>query len=252
MDPLAPLTRPPTLPWSSLEARLRADWEPGQHVTIIGPAGHGKTHLALTLAEMCRHVMVLATKRKDPLVAELAAKGYHVTGRLDDILWTADSEPSRRHPVNPRVVFWPQFPEKSASRERLQMQANQMREAIDWADKTGGWAVVVDETMWLADTLRLQRELDTMWFQGRTQGLSVIANAQRPSRVPRLAFSQASYLFIGKYSDKRDIDTLREISSAIPTELVENGIRGLSKPGHEFLFVDTTRDELAVVVAPPR
>jgi hypothetical protein len=197
-------------------------------------------------------VLVLATKRRDPLVAELRGRGYHVTGTLDDVTWTAGDRTLEPQPTTPKIVFWPQFGEKVDARRRLELQAVAMRQAIDWADKTGGWAVVVDETMWLADTLRLERELNSMWFQGRTQGLSVIACAQRPSRVPRLAFSQADYLFIGKYTDKRDIETLRDISSAIPAELVENGIRDLSKPAHEFLFVDTARDELAVVVAPPR
>jgi hypothetical protein len=91
-----------------------------------------------------------------------------------------------------------------------------------------------------------------MWFQGRSQGLAVIACAQRPTRVPRLAFSQASFLFIGKFGDKRDIDTLRDISSTIPRETVEESIKNLDFAAHEFLFIDTVNNSLAVVVAPPR
>ena len=200
----------------------------------------------MTLAELCQFILVLATKRKDPLVTELAHKGYKVTASTDGVLW-AENEP-----VTPRVVVWPQFGENIGARSRLALQAEAIRNVLDWADKTGGWTIVADETMWLHENLRLEKELNAIWYQGRTQGLSLIALAQRPSRIPRLAFSQATYLFLGKFADKRDIETLREISSAVPKEIIESGIRSLSKENHEFLFVDAQRDELAIVVAPPR
>lgn len=243
---MGPLQSPPRVTWSTLASRLASRWRPGEHVTIVAPAGHGKTHLALELADMCRFVLVLATKRKDPLVSELAARGYVVVSTPDGVLWAEDQ------PVTPKVVVWPQFGDKVGARQRLVLQSAALREVIDWADKTGGWTIVADETMWLHDNLRLERELSSIWYQGRTQGISMIALMQRPARVPRLAFSQATYLFVGKYNDKRDIDALREISSVVPRELVEQGIRSLSKERHEFLFVDCVRDEAAIVVAPPR
>ena len=222
-------------------------------MTLIGPTRSGKTHMALTLAEMCRHILVLATKRSDPLVAELSRKGYLVTGDLSQILWTErENDRGATQPVHRKVVYWPQFPERMSSSQRLDAQTALFARAIDWAEKTGGWAVLVDETMWMADRLRLGKELDSLWYQGRTQGISVIACAQRPSRVPRLAFSQADYLFLAKFADKRDIETLRDISSSIPKELIDDTIRGLSKDAHEFLFIDTVHDQLAVTVAPPR
>jgi hypothetical protein len=225
--------------------------EPGSHVTIIGPTGSGKSHLALHIAELKPYILVLACKRQDPLVEELRAKGYFVTADLGSIMWAQDRS-GRQRPVHRRVVYWPRPAEALSARERLAMQSEAHRRAIDWADKTGRWAVLIDETMWMATQLRLDRELDQMWFQGRSQGLAVIACAQRPSRVPRLAFSQASFLFIGKFGDKRDIDTLRDISSTIPRELIEASIRRLDLRAHEFLFIDTVNNSLAVVVAPPR
>ncbi len=242
----------PRVPWETLQRSLLRSWKPGEHVTVIGPTGSGKTHLALHLAEMRPYILVLATKRVDPLVSELRQAGYHVTSDLDEVLWTQtrDGNPSR--PVWSRLVFWPVTPESMSARGRLGVQAKAFREAMDWADKTGKWAVLIDETMWMAAQLGLDKELDALWFQGRTQGLSVIACAQRPSRVPRLAFSQATYLFIGKFGDKRDIETLRDISSTIPRERIEEAIRSLDFGRHEFLFVDTTTNQVAITVAPPR
>src|SRR5665811_2389635 len=64
------LQAPPRVPWSTLQSELARNWKQGQHITIAAPAGHGKTHLALALAELSRFVLVLATKRRDPLVAD--------------------------------------------------------------------------------------------------------------------------------------------------------------------------------------
>lgn len=196
---------------------------------------------------MSPYVLVLATKRKDPLITKLQRDGYLVTGDLNEILWTHDDGPVRR-----KVVYWPRFPEDVPEKKRLLMQAEAMRNAMAWADKTGKWTVVIDETMWMAESLKLEQEMKALWFQGRTQGVSVIANAQRPTHVPRLAFSSADYLFLAKTTDKRDVDNLREISAAIPKEVIESGLRQLSKEKHEFLFVDCKRDAVGIVVAPPR
>lgn len=249
---MAPVTSIPRIPWETLRGELQRNWRAGSHVTVIGPTRSGKSHLALELSELRPYILVLATKRQDPLIEQLRAKGYTVTGSLEDLLWTHDDERGRGVPVHRKVVYWPQFPENTTQAQRLSMQAAAMRKAMDWADKTGGWTVLLDETMWMHTNLRLEKEMDALWFQGRTQGLTVIACAQRPSRVPRLAFSQADHLFLAKFADKRDIETLRDISSGIPKELIDNAIRNLDKDAHEFLWIDTVQDRLGVVVAPPR
>lgn len=203
--------------------------------------------MALELARLCRYVLVIATKRRDPLVDELRSDHVVTTDLSRDVIWTPDGKP-----LTERVVFWPQFPEKTTAESRARMQAVAIRHALDWSDRTGGWAVLVDETMWVVEQLRLERALNAVWFQGRTQGVSVIACAQRPARVPRLAFSQATYLFIWQTSDKQDLERLREISAGFPKGLVDESVMSLDSQRHECLFVDTLRGELARVIAPPR
>jgi hypothetical protein len=191
-------------------------------------------------------VLVLATKRKDPLVTELAQDGYLIVGHADEVLW-AESEP-----VRPKVVVWPQVPEKATSGQRAAILQGELREVMTWAQRTGGWTVIADETMYLSEQLRLEKELNEIWYGGRTVGISLVSLMQRPARVPRLAFSQADYIFMGKFNDKRDIETLRDIATVVPSEVIVQGVSSLSKPRHEFLFVDCKRDGVAITIAPPR
>jgi hypothetical protein len=202
--------------------------------------------MALTLAELCEYVMVLATKRNDPLVAQLRADGYLITGRLEDIVYTENG------PVHKNVVYWPTYPPKTTTQERIRLLQADFRRALDYADRIGGWAVVMDETMFLYRNLKLERELEMLWYQGRTQGVSVIANAQRPAFVPRLAYSQATYLFIWQTGDKDDLERLRDISAGIPREQLEENVKMLSWKEHEALFIDTRNKEFARVIAPAR
>jgi ABC-type cobalamin/Fe3+-siderophores transport system ATPase subunit len=240
------------VPWETLKGDLVANWKAGQCVTIVGPRGSGKTHLALELLDISPHVIVLATKRQDPLLQDLRSHGYIVTGDLSQVLWTHDEKRGRGVPVHRKVVYWPQFSEDMSEHQRISAQSHAMSEALGWIDKTGGWTVLVDETMWMAETLRLEKQIKSAYFQGRTQGVSIIALAQRPTNVPRLAFSSADYLFLSKTGDKRDIDNLREISSAIPKETIIQALQELDKPAHEFLFIDANNDRLAKVIAPAR
>src|SRR6516162_6060466 len=76
---------PPFVGWSSLERHLATNWRPGQHVTLIGKTGSGKTHIALSLMELRSYVIFAATKRRDPLVSYMAAHGFHVVGSMREV-----------------------------------------------------------------------------------------------------------------------------------------------------------------------
>lgn len=234
------------MPWQTVERELAANWEQGQHVTICAPTGHGKTHLALALAELSRYVLVLATKRRDPLVADLHADGYLIAHSVDQVLW------AEREPVTPKVVVWPPVPEKASASERQRILSAQLREVMSWAQRTGGWTVIADETMYLSEQLRLEKELNEIWYGGRTMKISLVTLMQRPALVPRLAFSQADFIFFGKFNDKRDIETLRDIATVVPNDVMVRSILSLSKERHEFLLVDSRRDRVMITTAPPR
>ena len=245
---MAELKAPPQISWSDLRTRLVAGWKPGEHWTLLGPTGRGKTHAALTLASLCKYTLVIATKRQDPLLAELSKRQLVARDLSKDVMW-ADNRPMEEHR---RVIFWPKQSEKLSAKQRVAVQAKEIRTALDWADRTGGWAVVIDELMWVSRNLSLERELESLYFQARTQGVSVIGAAQRPRQVPLLALNQSTYLLMWQTGDTQDIERLRELSAGFPRRLIQSCVEQLSVPKHEALFIDAKNMELARVIMPAK
>ena len=238
--------------WPALKARLTSQgkegWRPGEHWTLLGPTGTGKTHAALTIASLSSYTLVVGTKRRDPLMESLPGLGYtRVRDLEEDVVWTHEGRP-----LKPRLLYWPQpsLDRKVTQEQRLRYQAREIKKALEWADRTGGWTVVIDELMWASNNLGLTRELESLYFQARTQGVSVIGAAQRPRQVPLLALNQSTFMLIWQTSDKQDIERLRELSAGFPREVIESSVRTLSRTRHEALFVDAKNQELARVVMP--
>jgi len=132
------------------------------------------------------------------------------------------------------------------------LQAEYIRFVLDWAEKSENWAIVCDELMWVSRNLRLERELEAVWFQGRTQGISLIGAAQRPTHVPRLAYSQATYFFLWQTADRQDLERLRDISAGFPRGMIDKGVIELDWDKHECLFVDTKKRQICKTVAPAK
>lgn len=218
---------------------------PGEHVTLIGKTGSGKTHIALALLDLRTFALIIATKRRDPLLQE-ASSGYHVVESMDEIPRTEHGTPVYR-----RVIVWPGRAIKSGD-DRLAAQRVAVKDTLETAERQGHWTVLSDETMWLYDRLQLKADLDSVWYQGRSSGISFIANAQRPTRVPRLMISSASHLFLSYVSDKRDLEPLREIAGAVPPEIIEATLPTLDWERHEFLYVGADSGYVARTIAPPR
>jgi hypothetical protein len=231
--------------WSSLERHLATNWRPGQHVTLIGKTGSGKTHIALSLMELRSYVIFAATKRRDPLVSYMAAHGFHVVGSMREVPRTENGRPVYR-----KVVDWPGAGITN-EKQRHAVQAAELRFMLSTAERQGNWTVVVDETMWAFEMLRLKQELNAVWYQGRSSGVSLVANAQRPTNVPRLMISGASHLFLSYVSDKRDLEPLRDIAGVVPREVIEATLPTLDWERHEFLYIGADTGYIARTIAPP-
>jgi hypothetical protein len=219
------------------------NWSQGEHFTLIGPTGSNKTTTAVEhLLPRRDFVMALVTKRKDPVIWQLADQGYDVFRDWKDV-------PAE---VSPRIVLAP----RTKGVEDLGHQRDVFRRALASAFRQGGWTVYLDETRYVTDFLGLARDVELLWHQGRSEGATVVAAAQRPSHLPLLAYSQATHLAFWRNSDLRDLRRVGEIGGQ-DRDLVAGHVGALQwdaigdgRVRAELLHVNT-RDGTAVRTLPP-
>lgn len=213
----------PSLIWS--DALTRINWNQGEHVSLIGYTGCGKTTLAAQILPMRRYIVAVATKPRDPLIKQIGAgNGFVVTSK-----WPPPDHLER-------IVYWPKV-DKLSDMGNLRPQIHDCLATVYYS---GGWCVYIDEVRYVAGSLKLKEDLEHIWLQGRAMGLSLVAGTQRPAWVPLEMYSQATHLFLWQESDKRNLRRLGEIGG-VDTELVMHTVYHLSS--HDVLYVNArTRD----------
>jgi hypothetical protein len=77
--------------------------------------------------------------------------------------------------------------------------------------RKGDITVVIDEAIYLVEQMRLRAELDELYHAGRACGISVLANAQRPTWVSRGMATQPDWLVTFRAGDLSDRKRLAEI-----------------------------------------
>lgn len=202
------------------------DWAQGEHITLVGPTGTGKTTLALELLPIRDFVLAIATKQRDPVLYRLEEQGYL---RQDRFSIPAD--------VHPRVVLAAPLPQGADS---LGEQREIVKEALLAVYRQGGWCVYLDELRYITDYLRLARDVELLWQQGRSAGISVIGGTQRPAFVPLAAYDQATHVFFWRDNDRRNLERIGGLgahdSQAIIREVA-------SLPKFTVLYVNTRTGE---------
>lgn len=204
------------------------DWRQGEHVSLIGPTGGGKTTLALEILPRRAHVAVLGTKPRDPTLDRLRGDGYRVIRE-----WPPEWNQNR-------VILWPRMRRIPDDIANQQTQFDNMLRRV-FAEE--GWCVYVDELHYLCDVLRLQKHLAVYWQQGRSIGLSLVASAQRPASIPLAAYSQATHLFFWRTNDDRDLKRIGGIGGLSSKEIAAT-VAAL--PRHDVLYVNSRTGAMSV------
>ncbi len=198
----------PRVDWHEWFDWFRGEWKQGEHLSVIGPTGTGKTTLEIELAKIRDYVVFIATKPADELIASLENRGYTRVRALPRTL-----------PDNvPRYLLWAPGSGSMDPASRHKQRAvihDALRRTFEGpkGGEPGRWCVIVDECRYVSDPkyLGLGAQVNHMLIQGRSLKLSMVNGFQRPSWVPQEAYDQPSHLFIAADNDKRNARRFREI-----------------------------------------
>jgi hypothetical protein len=217
-----PTSNFPLTPWREFYDGL--DWRQGEHVTMIAPTGQGKTTLAREIASKRAYVAILATKKRDSSLE--GWRGFRPRKTL--------------HRAFPRTILRPPFPTNASEIHGAHKRF--FSHVLTEAYSQTGWTLVCDEVRYLADTLKLAPELETLWLQGRSLGVSVVASTQRPRYIPLSAYDQATHLFIWRDTDRSNVSRLADIGGTVDRSAIMNRIPSL--PRYQFIYVNTRTDDV--------
>lgn len=222
--------------WPDFLAQL--DWRLGEHVSLIGSTGKGKTTLALALLPFRRAAAIWSSKPTDDTIDKhvtaskwrrpTAARPYRSIGN-----WPP---PPGEH----RVMLRPATSHFDTARAHKRNVFHECVAAI-MSPGGGNWCIFADDTYYLCEHLGMTDDLTDVWAMGRSHGVSLMAATQRPANIPLLAY-QATHLFLWRENDARNLKRLSEISAA-DTKVVEATVQALGP--HEALYVNSNTGQMA-------
>lgn len=232
------------LAWPDFFDRFAAVYRQHEHVSILGPTQTGKTTLARELLELRECVIVLAVKPEDPTAEKFRDYGYRIQESLQ--VPTVEDAGGRKvpHPSYRRIIVWPRSErdESGGWRSIAQMtmyQRREVRRVLDYVRRSRRWTIFTDDVNTITDretpAFNMGADLKWFWRNGSSAKMGVMSAGQRPSWIPREAYSSPNHLFFFSTRDGGDLERLSDIGAGIDTRQLEHVIANLRR--HEFLYL---------------
>lgn len=229
---MLPAESPPdtdaVIPWET--ARAQMDWRQGEHVTIIGPTGQGKTTVGLDLMDRRGYPLIIATKPRDKTMDRMRRDGWHVIRK-----WP---------PVRDRSILWPKMTRTSDKYD----QAVAIRDALENVYVSGGYAVMIDELSYVLDELKCRDVITQIWQQGRALNISLVTCILRPSHVPLLAYDQATHIIMFRDNDETNLRRMGGLGHWSRADIMRQ-VSQLNR--HEFLLLNTRTGRMVRSITTP-
>ena len=142
-----------------------------------------------------------------------------------------------------RVLLWPKVQSTAALTQMVQRDA--FKKCLDFVNMRGAWCVVDDESHWLSQFLRLDKEIAILHHQGSSQGVSMVNLTQRPSWIPKIIYSSSSHVFLGKTADRDDLKALSNLGGVDAKEIAAT-LQTIGR--HDLLYLNPMGDAKPCVI----
>lgn len=241
---IPPDTMAPVMDWDNF-MKYVFDWQQSQHVAMIGPTESGKSTLIYAILHKRKYITFFATKPRDRTLDQFAEKGGFT--RIED--WPPKRGRLSRKPLTanqmPRRLLWPDATQMSP--QTITRQREVFLKAFHDIYGDGGWCTVWDEFWMMCSILDMEKEARIMLQQARSNDISFVIGAQRPSRIPLEVFDQTTHLFFWRDNDQRNLERIGGIGW-----LDANPIRSFvaNLEPHQVLYLNTRRGWMYRTTAP--
>lgn len=169
-------------------------WEQGEHMTVIGDTGSGKTTLMYGLDG-------------GPGLLDFRKYAVALRSKGDDAKWMGSKRVFTAIPAmhDPKLLKIELFPRRGS-------EAREFKAAIELVWKQKKQAIYFDEAFHTQKLLKLQSQVEDLMTRGRSLGITVINGLQRPVSVSRFAISQSTHVICFS-QEGRDAKTVAEATT---------------------------------------
>lgn len=239
-----PDTLAPVVEWDDF-MKYVFDWQQSQHVALIGPTESGKSTLQFGILPKRKYVTFFATKPRDKTLDAFADKAGYV--RIEDWPPTKGRMPKRVVTAEemPRRLLWPDATQMTP--QTMEHQREVFLRAFHDIYGSGGWCVVWDEFWMMCSILGMEREARIMLQQARSNDISFVIGAQRPSRIPLEVFDQTTHLFFWRDNDEANLKRMGGIGWMSANE-IRYFVANLQP--YQVLYLNTRRGWMYRTTAP--